>query len=288
MSETVSFAPAAASASIADDLSVLAGHGDLSVRLAVKKREVKAAQALRYRIFYKDMGAQAKWRHKLAQRDADRFDGLCDHLLLTTRAKVAGAPKKTVLKTGETVVGCYRLLRRTVAESKSGFYSASEYDLQPFLNGMGRGLNILELGRSCIAPEFRSGRGISLLWRGLGRLIEQYDIDAMMGCASFSGIDPQALALPLSYLHHNHRAEGLWAVRAHDRHYVDMDLLPAAQIDEKAALRALPPVLRGYIRSGALIGDGAVIDRQFNTVDVFVLMPVSDLSDRVRSRYAAE
>lgn len=287
MSETISTAISAETAHLAENGPVLATHGDLCVRLAVKKREIKAAQALRYRIFYKGMGAQAKWRHKLSQRDADRFDSLCDHLLLTTRAKIDDAPKKTVLKTGETVVGCYRVLRRAVAESQSGFYSAAEYDLGPLLNGIGRGLNILELGRSCIAPEFRSGRGISLLWRGLGQMIEQYDIDAMMGCASFSGADPHALALPLSYLYHKHRADGLWAVRAHSRHFVDMNLLPFDEIDEKAALRALPPVLRGYIRSGAMIGDGAVIDRQFNTVDVFVLMPVSDLSDRVRNRYAA-
>lgn len=266
----------------------LVTSGDFNVRLAHKKRDIRAVQALRYHIFYRDMGAQPSARQRLLRRDMDGYDGQCAHLLLTTRARVDGLPKATRLKNGETVIGCYRLLRRTMAEAASGFYSAAEFDLAPFLNGVGRGLNILELGRSCVAPGFRNGRAIALLWQGLGQLVNDWGIDAMMGCASFPGTDPARLAVPLSYLHHHHRAPVEWQLAAQQAHFVDMDMLPPHAIDERAAKKALPPLLKGYLRSGAMVGTGAVIDRQFNTVDVFVIMPMNDLAARYKTRYAAE
>lgn len=271
-----------------EDIYVLAESGPLTVRLAQSKKDIKAAQALRYRVFYKTMGAHPKFRQRLSRVDSDRYDGLCDHLLLTTTDKVKKAPKKARLANGETIIGCYRLLRRDVAERESGFYTQDEFDLTPFLNSVGRDLNLLELGRSCVHPDYRSGKGISLMWKGLGAYVAQHGIDAMMGCASFSGTDPHALAQPLSYLHHHHAGTDGWQVRAHDDQFVDMNMLAADAIDEKAARRALPPVLRGYIRSGALVGTGAVIDHRFNTVDVFVLMPMQQLSDRYRRRYAVD
>ncbi len=266
----------------------LAQSGPLKVRLAQNRKDIKAAQALRYRVFYKAMGAHPKFRQRLSRVDSDRYDSLCEHLLLTTTDKVKKAPKKTRLANGETVIGCYRLLRRAVAEREGGFYTQNEFDLKPFLDGVGRQLNLLELGRSCVHPDHRSGKGISLMWKGLGVYVAQHNIDAMMGCASFAGTDPMSLAQPLSYLHHHHSGTNGWQVRAHDGQFVDMNMLAAEAIDEKAARRALPPVLRGYIRSGALVGTGAVIDHRFNTVDVFVLMPMQHMSERYRRRYAAD
>lgn len=267
---------------------VLGDNEPLKVRMAQNKKDIRAAQALRYEIFYKTMGAHPKFRQRLSRVDSDRYDGICEHLLLTTTDKVVNAPKKTRLANGETIIGCYRLLRRDVAARQKGFYSQGEFDLMPFLDGAGRYLNILELGRSCVHPDFRSGKGISLMWKGIGAFVAQHGIDVMMGCASFPGTDLQALAQPLSYLHHHHAGEGAWQVRAHDRHHIDMNMMAADAIDVKVARRALPAVLRGYIRSGALVGNGAVIDRQFNTVDVFVLMPMQQLSNRYRQRYAQQ
>jgi L-ornithine Nalpha-acyltransferase len=266
----------------------LAEQGDMSVRLATTAKEVAAVQALRYRIFYKNMGAQPNLAQRLRRRDKDIYDRQCAHLLLTTRQPVKGAPLATRLPGGETVIGCYRLLRRDVAEAQSGFYSAGEFQLDGFLNGVGRGLNIVELGRSCVAAEFRSGRAIALLWKGLGQLVTRWQVDALIGCASFAGTDVDAQAAPLSYLYHHHRADAAWQLQARDELYVEMNRMAQQELDEKAAKRALPPVLKGYLRSGALVGNGAVIDRQFNTVDVFVIMPMTHLADRYRARYAAE
>ncbi|MGB0342696.1 MAG: GNAT family N-acetyltransferase [Parvibaculales bacterium] len=260
-------------------------RGDMTVRLAADAAEIAAAQKLRYQVFYEEMKATPLGQSGKLRRDVDAFDNVCEHLLLTTtnpEAAISGAPR---LDTGETVVGCYRLLRRSVADVAFGFYSAGEYDLDGLLNGVGKGLNFMELGRSCVAPAYRTKQGIDLLWRGLGAMVAHYAIDVMFGCASFAGTQPARLALPLAYLHHHRRAQGPWAVSALPERFVDMDMMPADKICPRTALRAMPAVLRGYLRSGCMIGTGAVIDEPFNTIDVFVLMPVAALSERYMARY---
>lgn len=267
------------------DLPVFEQRGPLTVRLARNAVEVEAVQALRYQIFYEEMSARPSAAQARAARDFDDYDAICDHLILTTRAATEHVTPAAHLPSGETIVGCYRLLRQSVAETHGGFYSADEFDLGPMLANAGRGLNIMELGRSCVAPEYRTKHGIDLMWHGLGAMVSHYGIDAMMGCASFAGTDIDALAVPLSYLYHTRRTLGPWEVRALPERFVDMNIVPSDEISERAALRAMPPVLRGYVRTGCMIGNGAVIDHQFQTVDVFVLMPLTAVEDRYMARY---
>ena len=267
------------------DLPIFEQRGPLTVRLARTPLEVSAAQALRYQIFYEEMSAQPSASQAATKRDFDQYDAICDHLILTTRTPTEHVTQAAHLPSGETIVGCYRLLRQSVAEIHGGFYSAGEFDLKPMLENAGRGLNIMELGRSCVAPEYRTKHGIDLMWRGLGAMVSHYSIDAMMGCASFAGTDADILAEPLSYLHHTRCTRGPWKVRALPERFVDMNILPPDAINERAALRAMPPVLRGYVRTGCMIGNGAVIDHQFQTVDVFVLMPLTSIEGRYMARY---
>lgn len=269
----------------ASELPVFEQRGPLTVRLARSPAEIEAVQALRYQIFYEEMNARPSAAQADGARDFDSYDAICDHLILTTRAPTEQVTPGAYLPSGETIVGCYRLLRQSVANANGGFYSADEFDLAPMLENAGRGLNIMELGRSCVAPEYRNKLGIDLMWRGLGAMVSHYGIDAMMGCASFAGTDVNTLALPLSYLYHNRRTRGPWEVRALPERFVDMNILAPDAINERAALRAIPPVLRGYLRTGCMIGDGAVVDHQFQTVDVFVLMPLTSVEDRYMNRY---
>jgi putative hemolysin len=180
------------------------------------------------------------------------------------------------------VVGTYRLLRQQVAMAHKGFYSAAEYDLSPLLANSTPASQLLELGRSCVAPAWRNNATITLLWRGIASYLQTHNIGHMFGCASLHGADPLLHAAELSYLYHHHLAPPELRARAHAANHVMMDRLPAASIDTRAASRALPPLIKGYLRVGALVGDGGFVDRQFNTVDVFVVMPV----DRITSRYA--
>ena len=258
---------------------VLAASGALEVRLAETDAEIELAQRLRYRVFYEEMSAIPSPAMREAGRDFDQFDEVCDHLLVIDRERLDddGQP---------VVVGTYRLMRDADAARAGGFYTASEYDITPMLTGMPKGTKLLELGRSCVLKEYRSRPAtMQLLWRGVMVYITRFSIDVMFGCASFSGTDPKALALPLSYLYHFHRAPPEIRVRAVPSLYVDMNLMPKEAIDPKEALRTLPPLLKGYVRAGAGIGDGAVIDHQFGTTDVFIYFPVSLIDARYRSRF---
>ena len=240
----------------------------LQVRLAEDAAEIDAAQALRYRVFYEEMGAEPTPEMAKRQRDFDRFDGVCDHLLVLDHSRARGAE----------VVGTYRLIRRGMAAQSGGFYSASEYDLGPIPQHSGE---ILELGRSCTDASARSGPAAKLMWRGIAAYVFHHGIEVMFGCASLHGTDPDALALPLSYLHHFHRAPPNLRMRALDDRYVEMNRLPKEAIDPTRAQAVLPPLIKGYLRLGGFVGDGAVIDRPFNTTDVSIVVK----TDLVAGKY---
>lgn len=250
--------------------------GVLEVRLARNRREVVQAQALRYRVFHQQMGAASSLKHKLLRRDIDRFDRVSDHLLV-----IAPKRRRLIPHISGAVVGAYRLIRSDVAE-RCGFYSADEFDLLPITRGFDR---CLELGRSCVDPDYRSRAVIDRLWRAIAAYIVEHDIEVLFGCASFSGTDPDTHASCLSYLHHYHGAPQACRSRALDHRYVDMARLAKDRIDPKKAWAGLPPLLKGYLRLGAVIGDGAVIDRNFNTTDVCVILPTSEIKTRYLRRY---
>jgi putative hemolysin len=248
--------------------------GQLDVRLAVSEAEVFAAQALRYQIFYEELGAIPTPRMAAARLDIDDYDAICDHLLVVDHG-LDGSPQ---------VVGTYRLLRQSVAQALRGFYSASEYDLGPLIANAGPSSQLLELGRSCVAPAWRNNTTITLLWRGIATYLQRHSIGHMFGCASLHGADPLLHAAELSYLYHHHLAPPELRATAHTANHVPMNQLNPAAIDSRAAARALPPLIKGYLRVGAMVGNGGFVDAQFNTVDVFVVMPV----DRITSRYTSK
>jgi len=256
--------------------------GQLDVRIARSEEEIAAAQALRYRIFYEEMGACPTLAMQAARRDIDDYDSICDHLLVIDHG--AGGRAAGYGSDGRPqVVGTYRLLRQSVAQQHRGFYSAGEYDLSPLLAASHHG-QLLELGRSCVAAEHRTTTTISLLWRGIATYLAAHGISHMFGCASLHGTNPDAHAAELSYLYHYHLAPE--PLRARALIDVPMDRLAPASYDVRAAQRALPPLLKGYLRVGAMVGDGAFVDTQFNTVDVFVVMPVGGITRRYLDRFA--
>ena len=257
---------------------VLATFNGLEVRVAESESEIAAAQHLRYRVFYEEMSAIPTPQMRAQRRDFDKYDEFCDHLLVVDRNMPAidGAP---------VVVGTYRLLRGEVAALHGGYYTSSEYDLAPMVKANPPGTRFLEFGRSCVLKSHRvKASTMQLLWRGNQLYVAHYGIELMFGCASFPGTDPDALALPLSYLHHFHRAPEDSRMRARPELYVEMDRMPKESIDPKEGLRSLPALIKGYVRAGAFIGDGAVIDRQFATTDVLIYFPVWRIAERWRNK----
>ncbi len=244
-------------------------QGNLGLRLARTPDEVDAVQSLRYRVFYQEMGATPDRAAAQSQRDRDAFDGVADHLIVVDHALGDGPAG---------VVGCYRMMQRAGAAALGRFYSASEYDIAPLLAFPGR---VLELGRSCVDARYRGRAVMQLLWRGIAAYIFAHEIDLMFGCASLAGTDPDGLAAELTYLYHNHLAPPALRPRAVPGRYVDMRRLPPGQVDGRRVLAGLPPLIKGYIRLGAMIGDGAVVDAQFNTTDVAIVVK----TDLVTGKY---
>ncbi len=262
---------------------VLGRSGNLQIRLARSSRDVRRAQRLRYQVFHEEMAAIPNARCRFLRRDIDAYDAICDHLLVVDTSRMDARPGR---KPRPMVVGTYRLLRQEQS-GQLGFYSQGEFDIAPLL-ARHPGKRFLELGRSCVLPDYRTKKTVELLWHGIWAYVRHHRIDVMIGCASLEGTEPAALATRLGFLHHHARATGEWSAKAHAARSVPMDLIAADQIDAKAALKALPPLLKGYLRIGARFGDGAVVDHQFGTTDVLVVLPVAAIDPRYVDYYGAE
>ena len=246
----------------------------LEVRLAQTAAEVRQAQKLRYRVFYEEGPASPNPGRLFARRDVDGYDAICEHLLVLDHAA-----RDSHAINRPAVVGTYRLLRQSLAEEYGGFYTAGEFDIGSLI-ARHSGLQFLELGRSCVLAPYRNKRTVELLWHGIWAYVLQNQLDVMIGCASLDGTDPRQLALPLSFLHHYARAPESWRAFALPERYVEMNRMSKEAIDPKEALRALPPLIKGYLRLGAYIGEGAVVDREFGTTDVLIVLPVSAIKQR--------
>jgi putative hemolysin len=247
--------------------------GNLGVRLATNAAEIDAVQALRYRVFYQEMGARADADTAVRQRDSDVYDTVADHLLVVDHG-LGDGPR--------SVVGTYRLIQREGAHRIGHFYSAGEYDISRIEAVTGR---ILELGRSCVDTDYRSRSVMQLLWRGIAAYVFHHQIDLMFGCASLPGTDPDVLAMPLSYLYYHHMAPAAIRPRALPHRYIEMRRLEPDAIDARAALIHLPPLIKGYLRLGGFVGNGAVIDAQFNTIDVAVVVQTDLVTEKYYRHY---
>jgi len=243
-----------------------------TVKLAETDDELRAAQALRYDVFVRELcGGGALVDHDQGlERDA--FDPFFDHMIVQDD------------ETG-AVVGIYRLLRGDRAEAAGQFYSETEYDLTR-LKSSGRCL--LELGRSCLHPAYRSGFAMFHLWNGVADYVATHKIDILFGVASFHGTDVARLAQPLSMLHHNHLAPPDLRVRALDGHFQPMNLVPPEDLDRRQAMVDTPALIKAYLRLGGSVGEGAFIDHAFNTTDVCLVMDTARMNARQIRLYTGD
>ena len=251
--------------------SLIGTVGTLEVRLAKSRAEIVEAQQLRHRIFLQERGLVAECGK--GARDHDRFDRFCDHLIVADRAD------------NGRIVGTYRLLRQDMAMIAGGFYSEAYFDVAR-LARQNPGKSILELGRSCVEPEYRTKRTVELLWHGIWAYCRMYGIDVLTGCASFDGDDPFAHAQTLTFLAHHCQPEAQWNTSAVPGRRHPMMLCDPFKVDPKSAFLALPPLLKGYLRVGAKIADGCVADHAFKTTVVLVVLPVDVISERYRRHFA--
>ncbi|SHH15399.1 GNAT family N-acetyltransferase [Marivita hallyeonensis] len=236
----------------------------LHVSLARSDSDLRAAQRLRYEVFIAELGGDGPDVDHDARLERDRFDAFADHLLLHDPLQSEGP-------TGG-VVGVYRLLRRTQAEQAGGFYSDREFDLSTLTNSPRR---VLELGRSCLHPDYRGGAALMALWKGLANYVTSHEIDVLFGVASFHGTDVVTLSNAISHLHHAYlaRPENRVVSRTPDA----VAILPENEVDRKAAMRDTPALIKSYLKIGGKIGQGAFVDHAFNTTDVCLILDTDAL-----------
>ncbi len=240
---------------------------DLDVRLAQDAADLRAAQRLRYDVFVQELGGDGPLVDHVNRVERDRFDPFVDHLIAFD---------------GPRAVGVYRLMRADQAEAAGGFYSDGEYDLARLLSS---GRRVLELGRSCLHPDYRGGMAMHQLWSALAHYIERHRIEVLFGVASFHGTDVAALSPSLSLLHHRHLAAPEIRVKARPKSFHRMDLLDEAEVDRRAAMRAIPSLIKAYLRLGGTVGEGAFVDHQFNTTDVCLILDTAQMNDRQKRIY---
>lgn len=244
----------------------------ISIRLARSQEEIEAAQELRYKVFYEEYGAKADPDTLRLKRDADPYDVVADHLIVVDNT--AGPKPK--------IVGTYRVIRQDAANKIGSFYTSAEYDITALHNC---GLNMLELGRSCVLPEYRTRSVLQLLWQGIANYVIENKVEILFGCASFHGTDVSSISKQLAYLHHYHLAPPALRPIARQERYVEMNLHPKEPLKPREIINTLPPLIKGYLRTGCMVGEGAVIDEQFNTIDVCIVLQTDMLASQYRKHY---
>ena len=246
----------------------------LRLCLAESEQDRLAVQRLRYEVFVAELGGDGDLVDHANRFERDAFDPHVDHLVLIDTRRAAAAL--------DHVVAVYRLLPGQRAAAIGGFYCDAEYDLAPLIRS---GRRLLELGRSCVHRDYRGGTAMFHLWNGLAEYVLARDIEVLFGVASFHGTDIDRLRLPLAYLHHHHLAPPELRVRVREEYFQPMDLLPRDAVDPARARPQLPSLIRGYLRLGGFVGEGAFVDRPFNTTDVCLVMDTALMSQRHRSYY---
>ena len=242
--------------------------GNFEVRLAKNFKEIDAAQNLRYKVFYQELNAKPSIKNILHEKDFDELDPFCDHLLVFDHRK--GQQYKSI-------VGTYRLIRRPMTQIHGKFYTASEFNIKKILSNYGE---ILELGRSCVHKDYRNKPIMKLLWKAITAYIIHYKIKILFGCASFPGTNVNKYKKHFSYLYHNYLAPNTIRPEALKKNYVPMNYFQKNQINNNEIFKTLPPLIKGYLRLGVHVGNGAVIDKQFNTIDICIVLKTSSLKKK--------
>lgn len=247
---------------------------EFEARLVRSEAELLASQRLRYAVFVEELGGDGALVDHDARLEKDQFDPFFDHMIVLDHARPGGAEAQ--------VIGVYRLLPSDRAAAAGGFYSEGEYDLSPLL---ATGRPMLELGRSCLHPDYRGGAAMHYLWTALAGYTLERGIEILFGTASFHGTDIEALAAPLSLLHHRHLAPAALRARTLPEFYQPMDIRAESEIDRVAALSQVPALIKAYLRLGGFVADGAYVDHAFNTTDILLILDVARMNDRQRSIY---
>lgn len=236
--------------------------GNILIKLAETSDEYMQIYKLRYQELLLEYDKNKKVEDEL---DKDEYDDVCDHLIAVDITK-------------SQVVGTYRLIKKSHLKSLKTFLTETEFNLEPI-----KKYELLEVGRAVVKEEYRDGVTIGMLWKGVIRYAVEEEMDIMIGTASFHGIDPTIYKETLSYLYDNHLSPE--EIRCFANKDSSTELKLTSDYDIVQAKKNMPPLIKGYLNLGATVGDGAYIDRDFNSVDVLIVLIIKDINPRYLKRY---
>ena len=243
---------------------------NFTVKIAETNFEIKKAQHLRYKIFFKDKKAKNKPISNLFKRDFDFYDKVSDHIIIIDNNR----------NNNDNVVGTYRLLRGNFAKIYKGFYTEQEFDISNLKKHFSNS-NMLELGRSCVHTDYRSGIILKLLWQGISNYINNYKIKILFGCASFQGTDPKKFINEFNLLRKNFCLSDEFNVKSLQKNYFHFQILQ----NEKMVFKNLPPLIKGYLRAGGMMSKDYFIDKKFNTIDFCVVVLIDQIVNRYKNKF---
>jgi len=250
--------------------------GALSTRLAESDAELKEAQKIRYQVFCEELSARQK--SQLDSRlEHEQHDLICDHLIVFDNSDVKN-PK---------TIGTQRFLVKQSQDTHLPFRSQSEFDLEDLATRHPE-KRFMELGRSCILEAYRSKRTMELMWHGTWSYAVKNKVDVMTGCASFYAKSPDEISLALGFLSTLTSDDAEWQINPSSQSAVPIKQYEALVTDPKKAIRALPPLIKGYLRLGAYFSSSVVMDEDFGTIDIAVILPVKNINPRYVSYYGAD
>ncbi len=249
--------------------------GTLKTRLAQNHDEIKQAQRVRYKVFCEEFSALKKINSSL-KLEQEQHDLICDHLLVL---------ETNNLQTPKTI-GTQRFLVKTATDKHLSFRSQNEFDMDALALKHPE-KRFMELGRSCILEAYRSKRTMELMWHGTWAYAVQKQVDVMIGCASFYTQNISEINMALGLLSKISDNNPAWQVRPTSKNSIGIKQFESLVKDKKQALRSMPPLIKGYMRLGAYFSNDIVIDKDFGTIDIAVILPVANINPRYVNYYGA-
>ena len=243
---------------------------NFTIKIAESNFEIKKAQSLRYKIFFKEKKIKKKIFKFLLQRDYDFYDKISDHLIIIDNNR----------EIRDNVIGTYRLLRGNCAKLYRGYYTEQEFDISNLKKNFSS-KDILELGRSCVHPQYRSGIVLKLLWQGISNYIKMYKIKILMGCASFHGTNPSKFKDEFSLLYKSYRLPEDYDVKSLQSNEISFN----KNINHSTILNKLPPLIKGYLKAGGMVSENFYIDKEFETIDYCVIMLIEKIVSRYQNKF---
>ena len=261
------------------------GTDKLGARITADPAEILAAQKLRYQCFIIEEEVGDTTRGGTTQSfldvengvERDYFDEFCEHLIVTDKIKEqAGASPD------EYVVGTYRLMRREGAKRAGQWFSELEFDVEKFMDYPGE---VLELGRSCVAQEYRTKMTLAIMWNALAAYMFDNNIELMFGCGTFLGTNLDDHKEALALLKKKYVAEGKWACKPKGPTARPFPPVPD-DLDDSAALLKMPPIIKGYLRAGCKVSDGLFLDEGWGCFDILIIFEIKDAREHYREHYS--